>query len=196
MKAVCVFCGSNFGSDHAYESAAHEFGTLLASSGRTLVYGGGKIGLMGVVADAVLAGGGKVLGVIPEVLVDKEQAHSGLSELYVVADMRERKARMAELADGFVALPGGLGTYEELFEMLSWGQLRLHDKPIGVLNTQGFFDPLLAMLDETVKAGFMRAANRSLLVAGTSPAELLQTLEHHRPEHTHKWLPRGEADEK
>lgn len=192
MKSICVFCGSNFGSDPAYEEATRSFGKLLAQSGRSLVYGGGRIGLMGVIADSVLENGGHVIGVIPEVLVDKEQAHPNLSQLEVVSDMRERKARMAELSDAFVALPGGLGTYEELFEMLSWAQLRLHEKPIGVLNTLGFYDSLLQMLNTTVSAGFMREANRSLLVAENNGQALLNALENYQPSHSHKWLARGE----
>lgn len=193
MKSICVFCGSNFGSDPAYEAAAKTFGKLLATTGRALVYGGGRIGLMGVVADAVLENGGYVTGVIPEVLVDKEQAHPNLSKLEVVPDMRERKARMAELSDAFVALPGGLGTYEELFEMLSWAQLRLHEKPIGVLNTLGFYDNLVNMLNSTVSAGFMREANRSLLVSENNEEALLKALESYQPSHSHKWLARGES---
>ena len=196
MKAVCVFCGSNYGSDPAYEAEAQAFGKLLAANELALVYGGGKVGLMGALADSVLSAGGHAIGVIPEALVDKELAHPGLSELLVVSDMRERKAKMAELADGFVALPGGLGTYEELFEVLSWGQLQLHEKPVGVLNTMGFFEPLLSMLDSTVKTGFMRAANRSLLVSGSNPTQLLDSLRRYQPVRSHKWLPRGaEADQ-
>lgn len=195
MQAVCVFCGSNYGSDPAYEAGAQAFGKLLVANGITLVYGGGKVGLMGVIADTVLADGGQVYGVIPESLVEKELAHTGLSKLFVVGSLHERKAKMAELSDAFVALPGGLGTYEELFEVLSWSQLRLLDKPIGVLNTIGFFDPMLAMLDSAVHTGFMRAANRSLLVSGDTPEQLIEALRHYQPEHIQKWLPRGaEAD--
>ena len=196
MQAVCVFCGSNYGSDPAYEAGAQAFGQLLASKGIALVYGGGKVGLMGVIADTMLAAGGQVYGVIPESLVEKELAHTGLSKLYVVGSLHERKAKMAMLSDAFVALPGGLGTYEELFEVLSWAQLRLHDKPVGVLNTIGFFDPMLGMLDSAVRSGFMRAANRSLLESGDTPDQLMQALRQYQPQHIQKWLPRGaEADQ-
>lgn len=191
MQSVCIFCGSNFGEGPAYEAAAKAFGRALVNAGCALVYGGGKIGLMGVVADSVLSTGGKAIGVMPQVLIDKEQAHGGLTQMHVVADMSERKKKMAELADGFVALPGGLGTYEELFEVLSWAQLRLHEKPIGALNVNGFFNPLQHMLEETVKAGFMRRANCSLLVVHENADQLLTGLKNYRPEHAHKWLPHG-----
>ncbi len=191
MQSVCIFCGSNFGEGPVYEAAAKAFGRALAEAGCALVYGGGKIGLMGVIADSVLSAGGKAIGVMPQVLIDKEQAHSGLTQMHVVADMSERKKKMAELADGFVALPGGLGTYEELFGVLSWAQLRLHEKPIGALNVNGFFNPLQHMLEETVKAGFMRRANCTLLVVRENADQLLADLKNYQPEHAHKWLPHG-----
>jgi len=194
LRAICVFCGSNYGANPLYESLAKEFGYLLAASGRTLVYGGGKIGLMGVVADAALAKGGKVIGVIPQILVEKEQAHPNLSCLEVVKDLHERKARMMVLSDAFVALPGGLGTYEEFFEVLSWSQIKLHEKPCGALNINGFFEPLLQLLKANVVAGFMRQADCSLLLTHIDPGKLLAALENYQPIRIKKWLPRGTSD--
>ena len=146
IQSVCLFCGSNRGVQPEYASAARAFGTALAEQGLTLVYGAGNIGLMGVAADAALAAGGKVIGVIPEFLKDKEVAHLGLSELHVTSTMHERKALMAELSDAFVALPGGFGTFDELFEILTWAQLSVHNKPVGLLNVAGFFQPLMEMV--------------------------------------------------
>jgi uncharacterized protein (TIGR00730 family) len=191
LKAVCVFCGSNYGVVPEYEAGARAFGRLLAETGRTLVYGGGKVGLMGAVADAALEAGGKVIGVIPTFLKDKELAHPGLTELVVVGSMHERKAKMEQLSDAFACLPGGLGTYEEMFEVLSWAQLGMHEKPVGVLNTSDFYQPLLTMLDSTAAAGFMHEKNRSVLVAGDDAAALLAALENYRPIHASKWLERS-----
>src|SRR5262249_11009257 len=150
MKRLCVFCGSSAGGAAAYADAARRFGPALAAHGLGLVYGGGHVGLMGVVADAVLGGGGEVIGVIPQALVDRELAHTGLTALRVVATMHQRKALMADLADGFVALPGGFGTADELFEILTWAQLGLHAKPVGLLDVNGFFTPLLAWVERCV----------------------------------------------
>ena len=181
MRSVCVYCGSSPGVDPAFADAAGEVGRLLVASGRTLVYGGGRVGLMGVVADAALAAGGRVIGVIPQALVDKEVAHHGLSELRVVGSMHERKALMADLSDGFLALPGGFGTADELFEILTWAQLGLHAKPVGLLNVAGFFRPLLAWLDHTVATGFLRPRHRRLLLEAETPDRLLDQLLGWRP---------------
>jgi uncharacterized protein (TIGR00730 family) len=165
-------------------------GALLAANQQTLVYGGGCVGLMGVLADAVLAGGGKVIGVIPQSLVDKEVGHFGVTELKVVASMHERKALMAELADAFVALPGGIGTLEELFEVWTWGQLGLHRKPCGLLNVNGFFGPLLAFLDDVTEQRFLRPEQRGMLQVASDPAHLLKLLTEYRPAVQPKWIDR------
>ena len=161
------------GVDPAYRESARETGAWLAAEGIELVYGGGNNGLMGVLADAVLAGGGRVTGVIPDFLLAKEVGHQGVQELVVVSTMHERKARMASLADAFVALPGGCGTLEELFEILTWAQLRLHAKPIGLLNVKGFYDPLLQMLDHALAEGFLAPHHRELVLAGVALPELM-----------------------
>ncbi|CAN5901710.1 TIGR00730 family Rossman fold protein [soil metagenome] len=168
-----MFCGSNTGVEPAYAEAAGALGALLAHRGIGLVYGGGKVGLMGVVADTVLASGGKVTGVIPRDLRAKEVGHDELTELLVVDSMHERKLAMADRSDGFIALPGGVGTFEELFEVLTWTQLGIHHKPVGVLDVAGFYRPLLAFLDTVVTAGFLRPGHRSLLQAADKPAELV-----------------------
>src|SRR5271166_5111645 len=164
MRRLCVFCGSSEGDRPVYVDSARLLGELLAAQRLGLVYGGGHIGLMGILADAVLAAGGEVIGVIPQALVDRELAHSCLSEMHVVASMHERKARMADLSDGFLALPGAYGTADELFEILTWAQLGLHARPIGLLDVDGFFDPLLAWLDRAVREGFLREDHRQLLL--------------------------------
>lgn len=193
LASVCVFCGSSPGVDRAFAAAAEEVGRLLAIQGRRLVYGGGRIGLMGTVADAALAHGGEVIGVIPRALAEKEVAHSGLSELRVVASMHERKAAMAELADGFIALPGGIGTLEEFFEVWTWGQLGLHHKPFGLLNVAGFFDPLLAFLDHLTDQRFLRAEHRGMLCTRTVPGDLLQEMADYRPIDVWRWLSQAES---
>ena len=174
---VCVFCGSATGESPVFAAAARAFGRLLAARGTTLVYGGGHVGLMGVVADAVLVGGGTVIGVIPERLAERELAHRTLSELHVVPSMHERKAKMANLADAFVALPGGLGTLDELFEIWTWAQLGFHRKPIGLLNVEGFFEPLLELTRHMVAQGFVRAAQLELALADRDVESLLNRLE-------------------
>ena len=179
MKRLCVFCGSNAGNTAFYAEMTRRFGEALAARRLGLVYGGGHVGLMGVLADAVLRGGGEVIGVIPQALVDRELAHAGLTTLHVVATMHQRKALMADLADGFVALPGGFGTADELLEILTWAQLGLHAKPVGLLEVNGFFEPLLAWLDRCVHEGFLRPAHRRLLLSASDPAELLASLEGH-----------------
>lgn len=176
MKSVCVFCGSNFGDKAVYRETAALMGRKLASLGLRLVYGGGNVGLMGVVADAALEAGGTVVGVIPQSLVDWEVAHSGLTELVVVQSMHERKARMADAADAFVALPGGYGTFEEFCEVLTWSQLGLHQKPCGVLNVDGFYDPLLALFDRAVQDRFLQQGHRDLVIADTDVDSLLGRL--------------------
>ncbi len=176
LRAVCVFCGSSFGARPAYASAARAVGRLLAERGIALVYGGSNVGLMGVAADACLAAGGKVIGVIPRHLAAREVAHTGLTELRVVASMHQRKALMADLADAFLALPGGFGTFDELFETLSWSQLGLQRKPSGVLNGEGYFDATLQLVDRAVAEGFVRPEHRALLVADNDPASLLDRL--------------------
>src|SRR5215813_9675976 len=193
MRRVCVFCGSKSGGRPVFAEAAQLLGRLLAERGLGLVYGGGHIGLMGVLADAALAAGGEVAGVIPQTLVDKELAHSGLTALHVVATMHQRKALMADLADGFAALPGGFGTADELFEILTWAQLGLHSKPIGLLNVAGYFDPLLAWVDHCVREGFLRPQHRALLQVSRDAEELLDMLSRYRaPEVVPKWI--GEGD--
>jgi uncharacterized protein (TIGR00730 family) len=189
MRRVCVFCGSSAGTRAVYRDAAGRLGELLAAGGLGLVYGGGHVGLMGVLADAVLQGGGEVIGVIPQALVDRELAQLNLSRLDVVETMHQRKARMADLADAFVALPGGYGTADELFEILTWSQLGLHAKPVGLLNVAGFFDPLRRWLDHTVREGFVREEHRELLLEAGSPEELLDLLRRYRPaEPAPKWI--------
>ena len=174
--SVCVYCGSRVGASPAFEAAARATGTLIGRNGWQLVYGGGRAGLMGAVADAALAAGGRVVGVIPQTLMDREHGHTGLSELHVVQTMHERKRLMAERSDAFVALPGGIGTLEELFEVWTWRQLGYHDKPVGLLNVEGYYDRLLAFVDDMVGAGFVMPPQRELLQVDASPPALLQRL--------------------
>jgi uncharacterized protein (TIGR00730 family) len=190
LGSVCVFCGSNPGARPEYAEAARLLGERIAGRGLRLVYGGGGIGLMGVVADAALAAGGEVVGVIPQHLVDRELAHPGVTDLRITGSMHERKALMADLAGGFVALPGGLGTMEELFEILTWSQLGLQSKPCGLLDVAGFFEPLLAFLDHTVAERFVSAEHRQLVLADRDPDELLDKLEAWQPRPSTKWLDR------
>ena len=178
MRRICVFCGSRSGGRPEFAAAARNLGALLAGHNLGLVYGGGKVGLMGVLADAVMAAGGEVIGVIPGSLADKEVAHGGISELRVVSTMHERKALMAELSDAFIALPGGFGTLDETFEILTWAQLGLHTKPCGMLNAGGYFDSLLVFLDSAVQEGFLQPAHRRLLVQAENPETLLRKLAH------------------
>lgn len=187
IKAVCVFCGSSSGAGTRYVDAATSLGEYLARSGVQVVYGGAHVGTMGVLADAALAAGGEVVGVIPEGMVEREIAHTGLTELHVVADMHERKALMAERADAFIALPGGAGTLEELFEVWTWAQLGLHAKPIGLLDIDGFYQPLRAMVDHMVDEGFLRATHRDTLLFGTDPERLLIGLAEHQLPQVDKW---------
>lgn len=188
LRRVTVFCGSNAGTDPAFAAAARALGAELARRGIGLVYGGGRVGLMGILAEAVLAAGGEVTGIIPQQLWDKEVGHAGLTELLVVSSMHERKLAMADRADGFIALPGGVGTLEELFEVLTWTQLGIHDKPVGVLDVAGFYTPLLAFLDIAVVAGFLREGHRDILQAATEAAEILDRLAAWVPVDIPKWL--------
>lgn len=176
MRTLCVYCGSSPGNDPAFADAARAVGTLIGREGWQLVYGGGRAGLMGIVADAALAAGAPVIGVIPESLMARELGHPGLTELHVVETMHQRKTMMAERADAFVALPGGIGTFEELFEVWTWRQLGYHDKPVGLLNVAGYYDALLAFLDQATDKGFMRAAQHELLQVHTDPRTLLARL--------------------
>jgi uncharacterized protein (TIGR00730 family) len=176
MKRLCVFCGSSFGANPAYAETAVALGTLLANRGIGLVYGGGNVGLMGVIADAALAAGGEVIGVIPRSLADREIAHTGCTELRVVDSMHTRKAMMADLSDAFVAVPGGVGTFEEFFEAITWTQLGLHRKPCGLLNVAGFYTPLALFIDQAVSDGFIKPVHRAAIVVDDDPVRLLDTL--------------------
>ncbi len=193
MQRICVFCGSNAGNRPQYRSEAERLGRLLAARGLELVYGGGNVGLMGIVADACLEAGGSVIGVIPEALMGKEVAgrhvdHRNLTRLEVVDSMHTRKARMAELADGFIAMPGGFGTFEEFCEVLTWGQLGFHVKPMGLLNVAGYYDTLLALFDHAVQEGFLRQQNRDMALADADPSRLLEAMAAFTPEPVSKWL--------
>ena len=171
MPRLCVFCGSARGNAPHYTQVARELGESLVRRGWGLVFGGGHIGLMGIVADAVLGAGGEVIGVIPHALVERELAHPGVADMRIIGSMHERKALMAELADAFLALPGGYGTADEFFEMLTWAQLKIHHKPIGLLNVAGFFDPLLAWIERAVQDGFLKPKHRELLIVGNERSE-------------------------
>ncbi len=188
MKRICVFCGSSMGTNPVYAVAARGLGTEIARRGLGLVYGGAQVGLMGVVADAVLAGGGSVIGVIPDVLMRKELAHPALTELRVVGTMHQRKAQMADLADAFVALPGGMGTFEEYCEVVTWAQLGLHRKPCALLNVAGFYDPLLALVNNAVEVGFIRTAQRGLVLAAPNIPTLFDLLADYTPPESSKWI--------
>ncbi len=192
MKSVGVFCGASPGGDPAYMAAARAMGVAIADRGLALVYGGAKVGLMGGLADAALAAGGKVFGVMPEALMDKEIAHTGLTRLEVVPSMHERKARMAEMADGFVALPGGVGTMEEIFEIWTWGQLGFHAKPAGFLNVLGYFDHLKAFVDHAVGEAFLKAPHRDMLIFRSDVNEMLDGLAVYKPPVVEKWIGRQE----
>ncbi len=188
MRRICVYCGSNTGTRPDYAEAARSLAEVLVRHDLELVYGGAAKGIMGVIADTVLEHGGNAHGVIPKLLEEKEIAHSGLTQLHVVASMHERKSMMAELSDGFIALPGGFGTLEEIIEILTWGQQRFHDKPCGVLNVSGYFDHLLAYLDHAVQEGFLRAENRQMLLHDTDPAGLIRQFERYKAPHVDKWM--------
>lgn len=193
MKRVCVFCGSSHGHDPRYRRAAEDLGRRLAERGLGLVFGGGSVGLMGALADATLAAGGNAIGVIPHGLAAREIAHRGLSELRVVSSMHERKAHMARLADAFIALPGGFGTLEELFEIVTWAQLGIHRKPIGLLNVAGYYDALIALLDQAVAEGFVSRENHGLVVVEQEPDALLDRLATHQGPPVREWIGPDEA---
>jgi uncharacterized protein (TIGR00730 family) len=193
MNRLCVFCGSNVGTRAAYREAARALGCEMARRGIGLVYGGGKVGLMGVIADAVLEAGGEAIGVIPDHLIAKEVEHRGLTELRVVGTMHERKALMADLSEGFIALPGGYGTYDEFCEVVTWAQLGLHQKPLGLLNVAGFFDPLLAMFDHATQEGFIRPDHRAMLRVSSDAPLLLDEMETYRAPVVVKWLTRSDV---
>ena len=193
ISAVCLFCGSSAGRDERYLAAARDVGRLLARRGVTLVYGGARRGLMVAAADAALADGGRVVGVIPHGLLAREIGHTGLSELLVVDTMHERKALLGERADAYLALPGGAGTLEEFFEAWTWAQLGIHAKPCGVLNVAGYYDPLLAMLDHMVEERFVPAAHRQMIVVDDEPARLLARLEAYEAPAVTRWLTREET---
>ena len=193
VSNLCVYCGSNPGRLPEYAEAARSLARLAVGRGVGLVYGGATVGIMGAVADAALAADGRVVGVIPQSLVDKELAHPGLSELIVTKSMHERKSVMAERADAFVALPGGVGTLEEIFEMWTWAQLGFHEKPCAILNVGGYYDDLLRFLDRTVADGFVRSGHRDMLVVEETPEALLDRLERYQPTVTAKWVERGQT---
>jgi uncharacterized protein (TIGR00730 family) len=190
MSDICVFCGSSTGTDPAFRADADELGRLLAAGGHRLVYGGGHVGLMGVVADAVLAGGGEVIGVMTEQLMLEEVAHPGLTTLEVTASMHERKARMAALSDGVIALPGGFGTYEEVFEILTWNQLGLVAKPVVFCDVEGFYAPLFEMIDHADRAGFLHDGHRAIAQRAATPADALRVATAPPPPFVRKWGPR------
>jgi uncharacterized protein (TIGR00730 family) len=193
IKAVCVYCGSSNGAKPVYAEAAKAFGRALVEADMSLVYGGGRVGLMGLIADEVLACGGRAVGVIPELLLNKEVGHTDLTELHVVPDMHERKKKMADLSDAFVAMPGGVGTFEELFEVYTWAQLGYHRKPVALLDVDGYYDPLLAMLRHTVEEGFMRAAYLDMLQVASDPPAMIALLQRFVPTVRDKWSEKRNA---
>src|SRR5690606_4166114 len=188
MNNIVVFCGSSSGTDRVYEEQAFLLGKSLAEAGIGLVYGGAKVGLMGAVADGALQHGGKVTGVLPYFLRTKEIAHEGLTELFIVDTMHERKTKMNQLCDGIIALPGGFGTLEEFFEMLTWGQLGLHRKPMGLLNTEGFYDGLIALAQHMVDKGFLKTANQRMLLSSAAIPDLLDQMQNYQPPAVGKWI--------
>lgn len=192
MKRICVFCGSNPGLRPDYEAAARDLARVMAERGIGLVYGGGHVGLMGIVADTIMAHGGEAIGVIPEALLRREVGHHGLTELHVVRSMHERKQMMADLSDGFIALPGGYGTFEEFCEVITWSQLGIHPKPCGVLNVLGYYDALLAMFDHGVQEGFIHPKHRAMVLEDTDPAGLIAEMDAFVPPTAEKWIGPGE----
>lgn len=193
VQSVCVFTGSNPGRTAIYADFANRLGVLLAERGIRLVYGGGHVGLMGRVADACLNAGGEVTGVIPHALAEKELAHEYLTELHTVGSMHERKALMADLSDAFIAMPGGIGTMEELFEVWTWAQLGYHDKPVGLLNVQGFFDPLIEFLEHVVAEEFLKPGHKRMLHISDDPVTLLAAFAAYEPPEIHKWVEKAET---
>ena len=193
IHRVCVFCGSNSGSDKVYVEAACDLGRLFAREGIALVYGGGSVGLMGELADAVLSSGGEVIGVIPHALWAREVGHRGLTDIRIVDTMHERKAMMADLADAFIALPGGLGTMEEIFEIWTWAQLGLHQKPVGFLDVNGFYAPLMQFLDRAVRERFLRPEHRAIAMLDRDPEALLRRFDTWKAPRVEKWITRDET---
>lgn len=188
LKSICVFCGSSIGRNPAYRDAAVRLGQILAQNKIRLIYGGASVGIMGAVADATMAAGGEVVGVIPGNLFKKEVAHAGLTKLHTVGSMHERKAMMEQLSDGFIALPGGWGTFEEFFEILTWAQLGLHRKPIGLLNIEGYYESLLQLVDHGIKEEFIQPDYRRLLLSDSDPARLLEQFRNYEPLALPKWV--------
>ena len=188
MKSIVVFCGSSSGNDPEFLLSAKQLGTTIAARKARLIYGGAKVGLMGCIADAVLAKGGEVIGILPRFLSIKEVAHEGLTQLLIVENMHERKTKMFELGDAFIAMPGGFGTLEELFEVVTWAQLGLHQKPIGVLNVNGFYDPLMAQLDHMVSKGLLKQSNRDLVMIDGTVYGLLAKMDAFLPAPEKKWI--------
>ncbi|UGB31186.1 TIGR00730 family Rossman fold protein [Metabacillus sp. B2-18] len=188
MKRICVFCGSSPGASDLYSEDAAKLGAQLAKEGITLVYGGSKVGIMGVVANAALQAGGEVIGVIPKMLMERELAHPGLSELIIVHSMHERKAKMEELSDGFVVLPGGPGTMEEFFEVYTWAQLGEHSKPIGMMNSNHYYDKLLAFFDHMIQEQFLKPEYRSMVIVDSDPEQLIQKFRSYEPPLLTKWI--------
>ena len=193
MNRICIFCGSSTGTRSIYADAARAMGQALLRRRIGLVYGGGNVGLMGTVADVVMQGGGEVIGVIPEALVTRELAHGDITQLIIVHSMHERKAKMAELSDAFIAMPGGYGTFEEFCEIITWAQLGLHRKPCALLNVDGYYDALLMLFDRAVEEGFLRPTNRRLVIEETDPYRLLEALASYTPPPTEKWIGRDES---
>jgi hypothetical protein len=187
MKKICVFLGANPGNSEIYTEAARNLGQELAKRNITTVYGGSNMGLMGVLAESALAAGGRVTGVIPESLVRKEVAHNGLSELHVVSSMHERKSMMAKISDGFIALPGGIGTLDEFFEIFTWAQLGFHGKPCGLLNIGGYYDKMMDFLDSVVQAGFLKQVHKNMVILGSTPEEILDSFSNYSPPSVTKW---------
>lgn len=192
MQSICVFCGSNAGKSEVYAGATRALARAIVGQGLKLVYGGGNIGLMGVLAETALAAGGHVIGVTPRRLLEKEVVHTGLTELKVVDSMHERKALMAELSDGFIVLPGGLGTFEETFEVLTWAQLGFHRKPCGLLNVSGYYNELMAFLDHAVTERFLKPEHRAMVLVENDPDSLIEQLKTYRPPEVSKWIDRGQ----
>lgn len=193
MKSICVFAGSRFGEDEQYRKKAEQLGRTLASQGYRIIYGGSKFGLMGAMADAALAEGGEVIGVMPSGLMNGEMVHPGLTRFIEVKDMHARKAKMGELADGFIALPGGFGTLEELFEVLCWLQIGIHQKPVGVLNVNGYYDPLVGLVESCIAAGFVNQGHLSLINIATESEELISLMESFVPNISEKKWKQGES---
>lgn len=187
MQSICVYCGSSAGAAPLYAEAARALASEMVSDNIALVYGGGNVGLMGIIADEVLRLGGEATGVIPRALLDKEVGHLGLTRLHIVKDMHERKAMMADLSDGFIAMPGGIGTLEELFEVFTWSQLGLHDKPIGLLNVDGFYDGLINFMQHIVAERFLRPEQAALLLTEATPAALVERFKSYQPGNLNKW---------